>query len=71
MSNRRLKIPASSVSSFLNLHRFRSRFESYANLIERRFPNSMKYYMTPSEITTRNELQYQKRISEKTYWDDL
>jgi len=57
----RVTVPASLVSSFINLHKFRTRYESYSNLIERRFPGSMKFFLNEKQIKLRELRQYKRR----------
>ena len=56
-----ISIPASLVSSFINLHRFRTRYESFANLIERRFPKSMHFFLSEKQVKRRELKQLKKR----------
>ena len=57
-------IPACLISSMVNLHKYRNRWESYSNLLERHYSDSMRHYLTEEEITKRVARQ-KKRKAEK------
>jgi len=63
----KINVPASLVSSFVNLNSFRIRYESFANIMERHYPSSLVHYMSKFERSIRKQRQVRRKKEKDRY----
>jgi len=62
-----IRVPASLVSSFVNLNNFRNRYESFANIMERHHPASLVHYLSKKQIHDRKRRQVARKKEKDLY----
>ena len=67
VTERQICVPASMVSSFVNLHRFKCKYESFACLLSRHYIDSLCHYLTPFQIASRKKKE-QKQKNQKDFY---